>query len=61
MRYDYLVVGAGLYGAVFANIAKEHGKTCLVIDKRDHIGGNAYCENVEGINEIGRASCRERV
>mgnify|MGYP000975229149 FL=1 len=50
MRYDYLIVGAGLYGSVFANIAKENGKKCLVIDKRDHIGGNAYCENIEGIN-----------
>lgn len=50
MRYDYLIVGAGLYGSVFANIAKEHGKRCLVIDKRDHIGGNAYCEEIEGIN-----------
>ena len=50
MRYDYLIVGAGLYGSVFANIAKEHGKKCLVIDKRDHIGGNAYCEDIEGIN-----------
>jgi len=50
MKYDYLVVGAGLYGSVFANIAKEHGKRCLVIDKRGHIGGNAYCEEIEGIN-----------
>ena len=50
MKYDYLVVGAGLYGSVFANIAKEHGKRCLVIDKRDHVGGNVYCEEIEGIN-----------
>ena len=48
--YDYLVVGAGLYGAVFAYEAKKAGKTCLVIDKRDHIAGNIYCEEVEGIN-----------
>ena len=48
--YDYLVVGAGLYGAVFAYEAKKKGKTCLVIDKRDHIAGNIYCENVSGIN-----------
>lgn len=48
--YDYLVVGAGLYGAVFAYEAKKKGKTCLVIDKRDHIAGNIYCENIEGIN-----------
>lgn len=50
MKYDYLVVGAGLYGAVFACEAKKAGKKCLVIDKRNHIAGNIYCENVEGIN-----------
>lgn len=50
MKYDYLVVGAGLYGAVFAYEAKKAGKKCLVIDKRDHIAGNIYCENIEGIN-----------
>ncbi len=50
MRYDYLIVGAGLYGAVFAHEATKAGKKCLVIDKRDHIGGNIYCENVDGIN-----------
>ena len=50
MHYDYLVVGAGLYGAVFAHEAKKKGKTCLVIEKRNHIAGNIYCENVEGIN-----------
>lgn len=50
MKYDYLIVGAGLYGSVFANIAKEHGKKCLVIDKRDHVGGNVYCEKIEGID-----------
>ncbi len=49
MRYDYLIVGAGLYGAVFAHEAKEHGKTCLVIDKRDHIAGNIYTKEEEGI------------
>ena len=49
-KYDYLVVGAGLYGAVFAQQAKAAGKTVLVIDKRDHIAGNVYCEEVEGIN-----------
>ncbi|MFQ6838319.1 MAG: NAD(P)-binding protein [Thomasclavelia spiroformis] len=48
--YDYLVVGAGLYGAVFAHEAKEHGKSVLVIDKRPNIGGNIYTENIEGIN-----------
>lgn len=48
--YDYLVVGSGLYGAVFARCAKDDGKSVLVIDKRSHIGGNCYTENVEGIN-----------
>ena len=50
MKYDYLVVGAGLYGAVFAREAKEKGKRVLVIDKRNHIAGNVYTEEVEGIN-----------
>lgn len=50
MKYDYLVVGAGLYGAVFAQKAKEAGKTVLVIDKRPNIAGNVYTENVEGIH-----------
>ena len=50
MQYDYLIVGAGLYGAVFAHEAKATGKTCLVVDKRDHIAGNIYTETVEGIN-----------
>ena len=49
-KYDYLVVGAGLYGAVFAEQAKKAGKSVLVIDKRDHIAGNVYTENVEDIN-----------
>ena len=49
-RYDYLIVGAGLFGLVFAYKAKEHGKKCLIIDRRDHIGGNTYVENREGIN-----------
>ena len=49
MKYDYLVVGAGLFGAVFAHEAKKAGKNCLVIDKREHIGGNVYTEDVEGI------------
>lgn len=49
-KYDYLIVGAGLFGAVFARQAADHGKTCLVIEKRNHLGGNIYCEQVEGIN-----------
>ena len=49
MKYDYLIVGAGLYGATFARYAKDAGKTVLVIDKRNHIAGNIYTESVEGI------------
>ena len=49
MKYDYLVVGAGLYGAVFAYEAAKQGKRCLVIDKRGHIAGNIYCKEIEGI------------
>ena len=48
-QYDYLIVGAGLYGAVFAHEAKKAGKRCLVLDKRGHIAGNIYTEPVEGI------------
>lgn len=50
MKYDYLIVGAGLYGATFAHFATRQGKRCLVIDKRSHTGGNIYCSEVEGIN-----------
>lgn len=49
-HYDYLIVGAGLFGATFAHMAHQQGKKCLVIDKRPHLGGNLYCENIEGIN-----------
>ena len=49
-RYDYLIVGSGLFGATFAHLAHKQGKKCLVIDKRPHLGGNIYCENIEGIN-----------
>lgn len=48
--YDYLIVGAGLFGAVFAHEATKEGKQCLVIDRREHIGGNCYTDNQEGIN-----------
>ena len=48
--YDYLVVGSGLYGAIFAHEAKNHGKSVLVVDKRPNIAGNIYTESVEGIN-----------
>lgn len=49
-KYDYLIVGSGLYGATFAYKARQTGKRVLVIDKRPHLGGNVYCENIEGIN-----------
>ncbi len=49
-KYDYLIVGSGLFGATFAYLARKNGKRCLVIDKRTHTGGNIYCENKEGIN-----------
>lgn len=49
-KYDYLIVGAGLFGATFAHFANKKGKSCLVIDKRPHAGGNIYCEDIEGIN-----------
>jgi len=49
-NYDYLIVGAGLFGATFAYLARQAGKRCLVIDKRPHAGGNAYCEDVDGIH-----------
>ena len=49
-KYDYLLVGAGLYSATFAYCAKQAGKKCLVIDKRPHLGGNLYCDKIEGIN-----------
>lgn len=50
MNYDYLIVGCGLYGITFARLATDAGKSCLIIDKRSHIGGNCYTENIEGIN-----------
>lgn len=49
-KYNYLIVGSGLYGATFAYKAKQQGQKCLVIDKRSHLGGNVYCENIEGVN-----------
>ena len=49
-QYDYLIVGSGLFGATFAYKARKAGKKCLVIDKRPHLGGNVYCESIEGIN-----------
>lgn len=50
MLYDYLIVGSGLFGATFAHLATKQGKRCLVIEKRPHLGGNVYCEEIEGIN-----------
>lgn len=49
-HYDYLIVGAGIFGATFAHRMTQDGRSCLVIDRRPHIGGNTYCENIEGIN-----------
>lgn len=49
-KYDYLIIGSGLFGATFAYMARQRGKRCLVIDKREHLGGNIYCENINGIN-----------
>ena len=50
-EYDYLIVGAGLYGCVFAEQMSSRGKRCLVIERREHIGGNIYCEEIEGIHQ----------
>lgn len=50
IRYDYLIVGSGLFGATFAHLATKQGKRCLIIDKRPQLGGNIYCEKIEGIN-----------
>lgn len=50
VKYDYLIVGSGLFGATFAYCARQKGKRCLVIERRSHLGGNVYCENVAGIN-----------
>lgn len=49
-KYDYLIVGSGLFGATFAHKMRQLGKTCLIIDRRSHLGGNVYCENIEKIN-----------
>ena len=49
-KYDFLVVGSGLYGSTFAYFAKKANKKCLVIEKRKNIGGNIFCENLDGIN-----------
>lgn len=50
VRYDYLIVGSGLFGSIFAYEAKKRGKKCLVVERRNHIGGNIYCEQKDGIN-----------
>ena len=49
-KYDYVLVGSGLYSGVFAYLARQKGKRCLVVEKRDHIGGNIYCQDMEGIH-----------
>ena len=48
--YDFLIVGSGLFGATFAHLAKKDGKKCIVIENRPHLGGNVYCEDIEGIH-----------
>ena len=48
-KYDYLIVGSGLFGSVFAHEATLRGKKCLVLERRDHVGGNIYCEEIEGV------------
>jgi UDP-galactopyranose mutase len=50
VKYDYLIVGSGIFGSVFAREMTKKGKKCLVIEKRNHIGGNCYTEKIEGIN-----------
>ena len=62
-HYDYLIVGSGLFGATFAYKANKAGKKCLVIDKRPQLGGNVYCENIEGIRsfrDYGCCDCQSR-
>ena len=49
-KYDYVLVGAGLYSGVFAYLAGKQGKKCLVVERRNHLGGNVYCEDIEGIH-----------
>lgn len=49
-NYDYLIVGSGLFGAIFAHILNDSGKKCFILEKRSHIGGNVRTENIEGIN-----------
>ena len=56
--YDYLIVGSGLFGAIFAYEANKKGKKCLVIDKRQHVGGNIYTEKIEDIKQLYSIFCR---
>ena len=55
-KYDYLIVGSGLFGSIFAYEANKKGKKCLVIDKRPHVAGNIYTENIDGINVFNALS-----
>ena len=50
MKYDYVIVGSGLFGSVFAYEMTKRGKKCLVLDRRSHMGGNIYCEDIHGIH-----------
>ena len=54
-KYDYVLAGSGLFAGVFAYFAKKEGKTCLVVEKRGHLGGNIYCEDIEGIHVLNTA------
>lgn len=58
---DYLIVGAGLYGAIFAHEAKAHGKNVLVVDKRPNIAGNIYTENGKNMLQIKRGGCEDYI
>ena len=60
-EYDYLIVGSGLFGSVFAHEAKKMGKKCLVIDKRAHLGGNVYCEKVADIKSPNSVNIKKPV
>ena len=57
-KYDYILVGSGLYAGVFAWYARKNKKRCLVVEKRNHIGGNVFCEDVEGIHAVSYTHLR---
>ncbi len=61
MKYDYLIVGAGLYGSVFARQKTDEGRKCLVIDRRDHIAGNIYSKDISGIDVHINVSIQSKI